>query len=291
MEGAYGLAITLTMMMTTILLGYYLRTIKVNIIAVILITVTFMTIELSFLVANMEKLPNGGYVTIIISFVIWMTMWMWFSARKIKNRYIEFISLDKYLPMIKELAEDTSVPKYATNLVYLTSANIPNQIENKIIYSILNKQPKRADTYWFVHVDVVDDPHTREYKVKELEKGLIFKIDFKLGFRVVPQINLFFRKVVEDLAKDGDVDIISRYRSLKAHKVTGDFRFVVIERILNYDFKLKAYEQFIMSGYSILKHSSLSEEKAFGLDTSMVTTEKVPLISPKAQDIDLLRVD
>jgi KUP system potassium uptake protein len=192
---------------------------------------------------------------------------------------------------MKELSEDASVPKYATNLVFLTSADFPNEIEQKIIYSIFNKQPKRADVYWFVHVDVLDDPHTMEYKVDFLVPGKVIKIEFKLGFRVAPRINLFFRKVVEELARNKEVDIMSRYESLKKHNVVGDFRFVVIERILNYDYSLKLYDRIMMSGYALLKQMSLSEEKAFGLDTSSVTTEKVPLITTFTQGSSLQRVN
>ena len=193
--------------------------------------------------------------------------------------------------MLKELSEDQSVPKYSTNLVYLTSADFPNEIETKIIYSIFNKSPKRADIYWFVHVDVLDEPHTTEYKVKVLVPEKVFKIEFRLGFRVAPRVNLYFRKVVEDLSAKREVDVISRYDSLKKHHIVGDFRFIVIERILNYDYKLSTYEEFLMSVYAILKEMSLSEEKAFGLDTSSVTTETVPMITVPVSEVELHRMN
>ncbi len=182
------------------------------------------------------------------------------------------------------------MPKFATNLVFLTSADYPNEIEQKIIYSIFNKQPKRADLYWFVHVDVLDDPHTREFKVQYLIPGKVMKIEFKLGFRVAPRINLFFKKVVEELARNKEVDVMSRYDSLKKHNIVGDFRFVVIQRILNYDYKLSTYERFLMMGYDILKDISLSEEKAFGLDTTLVTLEKVPLLTDGGEELNLQRI-
>jgi KUP system potassium uptake protein len=290
MEGAYGLAITLTMLMTTLLLSFYLKVKKVNIILIALTLFVFLSIELAFLVANLIKLEHGGWVTLIISSILAALMLVWFRARRIKNRFIEFVKLDKYLPMLKELSEDQSIPKYSTNLVYLTSADFPNEIESKIIYSIFNKAPKRADIYWFVHVDVLDEPHTQEYKVKSLVPEKVFKIEFRLGFRVAPRVNLFFRKVVEDMSKNLEVDVISRYDSLKKNHIVGDFRFIVIERILNYDYKLPAFEQFQMSVYSILKSVSLSEEKAFGLDTSSVTTETVPLITVQASEVNLERI-
>ena len=290
MEGAYGLAITLTMMMTTILLGFYLRLKKVNFVLIAMTMLIYLSIEIAFLVANLVKLEHGGWVTVLISSFLVFIMLVWFRARKIKNRFNEFVKLDQYLPMLKELSEDQSIPKYSTNLVYLTSADFPNEIESKIVYSIFNKSPKRADIYWFVHVDVLDDPHTQEYKVKVLVPEKVFKIEFRLGFRVAPRVNLFFRKVVEDLSAKLEVDVISRYDSLKKHHIVGDFRFIVIERILNYDYKLSAYEEFLMSVYAILKELSLSEEKAFGLDTSSVTTETVPMITVPVSEVDLRRV-
>lgn len=290
MEAAYGLAITITMLSTSVLLLYYLRVKRVNIIFAVLLALIFLSIEVAFLVANLIKFPHGGYVAVLLGGLLVFLMWTWFRARKIKNRYTEFTKLDKYLPRLKELSEDSSIQRYATNLVYLTSADFPNEIETKIIYSIFNKQPKRADIYWFVHVDVLDDPHTQEYRVKVLVPEKVYKIELRLGFRVEPKVNLFFRKVVEDMSRNHEVDIMSRYESLKKHHVVGDFRFVVIERILNYDYKLGAMEQFLMAVYSTLKQITLSEEKAFGLDTSSVTTETVPLITVTASDISMKRV-
>ncbi|MGZ5303886.1 MAG: KUP/HAK/KT family potassium transporter [Bacteroidia bacterium] len=290
MEAAYGLAITMTMLVTTILLSFYLRVKKFPKLFIWIFFSLFLIIELSFLTANLVKFPHGGWVSLFISFILLTIMWIWFKSRKIKNRYIEFVKLDKHLPMLKELSDDNSIPKYATNLVFLTSADFPNEIEQKIIYSIFNKQPKRADVYYFVHVDVLDDPHTMEYTVDFLVPQKVIKIEFKLGFRVAPRVNLFFRKVVEELSRNNEVDIFSRYDSLRKHNIVGDFKFVVIERILNYDYSLSSYERFLMSGYGLLKQISLSEEKAFGLDTSSVVTEKVPLITVASTSPSLHRV-
>jgi KUP system potassium uptake protein len=290
MTAAYGLAITLTMLMTTILLSFYLRFKHFPKPFIYTVLVLYLSIELAFLTANLNKFHHGGYVSVILAALLVGVMWIWFKSRKIKNRYIEFVKLDKHLVMLKELSEDESVPKYATNLVFLTSADYPNEIEQKIIYSIFNKQPKRADIYWFVHVDVLDDPHTREFKVDYLVPGKVIKVEFKLGFRVAPRVNLFFRKVVEELARNKEVDIMSKYDSLKKYNIVGDFRFVVIQRILNYDYALSAYERFLMMGYDILKDISLSEEKAFGLDTSLVSLEKVPLLANTAEELNLHRI-
>jgi KUP system potassium uptake protein len=203
---------------------------------------------------------------------------------------VKFIEIDDYFNIIKEMSEDESVPKYASQLIYLTSANFNSEIESKIIYSILQKQPKRADVYWLVHVDVVDEPYKREYEVDVLVPGKLIRIDFKLGFRVDQQINLLFRKVVEDLVKNGEVDITSRYKSLNKHKIVGDFRFVVIEKVLSRSHNLSFYERVIMLIYSQLKKVSLSEERNFGLDLSFVTVEKVPLMLTSPDSVELHRV-
>ena len=163
---------------------------------------------------------------------MFLVMYVWYQGRKIKNRYVEFVRLGTYIPKIQELSNDRSVAKYATHLVYLTSANNPKEIEHKIIYSILNKKPKRADIYWFVHVDTLDDPYTCEYKVEHIIPNDIIRVDFRLGFRIEPRINLMFRKVVEDLVANKEVNITSRYESLERSNTVGDFQFMVMEKYL-----------------------------------------------------------
>src|SRR5579862_8588307 len=222
--------------------------------------------------------------------ILFSIMWTWHIARKIRNRYMKFIAIEDYYNIIKELSEDETVPKYASQLVYLTSANFDSEIESKIIYSILQKQPKRADVYWLVHVDVVDEPYKREYEVDFLVPNKLIRIDFKLGFRIEQQINMLFRKVVEDLVKKGEINITSKYKSLNRHKIVGDFRFVVIEKVLSRSHKLSFYERFIMTFYVYLKKISLSEERAFGLDLSFVTVEKVPLMISDPESVEMQRI-
>ena len=212
-------------------------------------------------------------------------MYAWYYARKIRNRLVEFVKLDDYLGLITELSNDTSVPKYATHLVYLTSANRRDEVESKVIYSILQKQPKRADIYWFVHVDVVDAPYTMEYKVQELVNDKVIHVDFRLGFRVEQRINVMFRQVVQDLVAKGEVDIRSRYDSLSKSNLIGDFRFVVIEKHISNENVFGVVEKIVLEIYAFLKLFGLPEEKAFGLDTSLVTIEKVPLVvNPVGKD-------
>ena len=290
MEGAYGLAITITFMMTTILMSFYLKRKKIPIYLIVLFAVVYGTLELTFLAGNMAKFLHGGWFTMMLALILFSVMWSWAYARRIKNRYVKFVEIEDYYPIIKELSEDKSVAKYASQLVYLTSANFKSEIESKIIYSILQKQPKRADVYWLVHVDVMDEPYTREYKVDFLIPGKLIRIDFKLGFRVEQRINLLFRHVVEELVRKGEVDITSRYDSLNSHAIVGDFRFVVLEKVLSRSNNLRFIERLVMAYYFILKKLSLSEERGFGLDLSFVTVEQVPLIVSTTQDIELTRI-
>ncbi|MFN0049342.1 MAG: KUP/HAK/KT family potassium transporter [Cytophagales bacterium] len=293
MEAAYGLAITVTMLMTTLLLAFYLYTRRFNLIFIIAFFVIYLGIEGAFLVANLTKFEHGGFVSLIIAGCIFLVMFDWFEAFKIKTRLTEYIKLDPemHINMMRMLSEDTSVPKYATNLIFMTSAKTIDLIESKVIYSIFQKQPKRADVYWFLHVEITDEPYTLEYKVHTYVPSHVFKITFYLGFRVENKINLFFRKVVGDMVKDKEVDITSRYESLNKQNVIGDFRFVVLEKFLSRENDLPVYEQLVMDGYFLLKEAATSEEKYFGLDTSSVVVEKVPLLIRPVVDTKLKRIN
>ncbi|GAB4094493.1 KUP/HAK/KT family potassium transporter [Flaviaesturariibacter terrae] len=291
MDAAYGLAITLCMIATSMLFANYLVLRRVRPAFIYLYLAVYLTIEFAFLFGNIDKFPHGGYVTMLVGGLLFFIMYDWFRARKIKNRYVEFVRLDHYIPKIQELSNDRTVPKFSTHLVYLTSADNPREIEHKIIYSILNRKPKRADIYWFVHVDTLDDPYTMEYKVDHIIPNDIIRVEFRLGFRVEPRINLMFRKVVEDLVKNREVNITSRYESLERSKVVGDFQFIVMEKYLSQDNELPFLERIIMKFHFWLKEASLSEERGFGLDVSNVTVEKFPLIVAPVTNLKLRRVE
>lgn len=291
MEAAYGLAITITMIATSILFANYLVIHRVKSLLIYLYLAVYFTIEFSFLYANMDKFPHGGFVTLIVGGILFFIMYDWYKARKIKNRYVEFVRFDKYVPQIQELSNDKSVSKYASHLVYLTSADNPKEIEHKIIYSILNKKPKRADIYWFIHVDTTDDPYTAEYKVSHIIPNDIIRIEFKLGFRVQPRINLMFKKVLEDLTANREVKATSRYESREKSTVSGDFQFIVLEKYLSQDNELPLWERIIMKFHFWVKELSLSEEKGFGLDPGNVVVEKFPLIVSPPAGVRLKRVE
>ncbi|MBO9567047.1 MAG: KUP/HAK/KT family potassium transporter [Niastella sp.] len=290
MEAAYGLAIILTMLTTTILFANYLVAKRVKPIWIYIYLGGYIAIEITYLLALLQKFTHGGYITLIVGGIMFAVMYIWYRSRKIKNRYVEFVRLEHYIPQIQELSNDKTVPKYATHLVYLTSANNPKEIEHKIIYSILNKKPKRADIYWFVHVDTLDDPYTCEYKVDHIIPNDIIRVEFRLGFRMEPRINLMFRKVVADLVANKEVNITSRYESLERNNVVGDFQFIVMEKYLSQDNELPFTERLVMKLHFTLKDWSLSEERGFGLDTANVTVEKFPLIVAPVNNPNLKRI-
>lgn len=290
MEAAYGLAITLCMLATSILFTNFLISKRTPKFLVYLYLIVYLTIELSFLIANLEKFPHGGFVTLIIGGGLFTVMYVWFRARKIKNRYVEFVRLDQYLPTIQEISNDASIAKYATHVVYLTSANNPKEIEHKIVYSILNRKPKRADIYWFVHVDTQDDPYVADYTVDTIVPNEVIRIEIRLGFRMEPRINLMFKKVVQDMVANKEVNITSRYDSLQKNNVVGDFQFIVMEKFLSQDNELPIFEKLIMKLYFWIKKTSLSEERGFGLEQSNVTVEKFPLIVAPVRKLKLKRV-
>ncbi|MEO7523731.1 MAG: KUP/HAK/KT family potassium transporter, partial [Ferruginibacter sp.] len=230
------------------------------------------------------------YITLMIGFMMFLVMYVWFRARKIKNRYVEFVRVEEYVPKLEELSNDLSVSKYATHLVYLTSANNPKEIEHKIIYSILSGKPKRADIYWFIHVDTLDDPYTSEYVVEHIIPNDIIRVEFRLGFRVQPRLNLMFKKVVEDLVTNREVNIVSRYESQQKNNIRGDFQFIVMEKFMSQDNELPFFETFIMKLYFWLKELSVSEERSFGLEQSNVAVEKFPLVVAPVSKLKLKRV-
>jgi KUP system potassium uptake protein len=290
MEAAYGLAITLCMLSTSILFANYLVSKRTHSILIYLYLGVYLTIECTFLFANLDKFPHGGYIALMAGGALFTVMYVWFRSRKIKNRYVEFVRMEEYIPKLEELSNDFTVPKYATHLVYMTSANNPKEIEHKIIYSILSGKPKRADIFWFVHVDTLDDPYTSEYIVEHIIPNDIIRVEFRLGFRVAPRVNLMFKNVVEELVANKEVNVTSRYESQQRNNVVGDFQFVVMEKFLAQDNELPFMERIIMHLYFWIKEISLSEEKGFGLQQSNVVVEKYPLIVAPISRVKLKRI-
>jgi KUP system potassium uptake protein len=290
MEAAYGLAITVTEIMTTFLLTYYLYQKGINHRLVILVPVVFLTIEISFLAANLYKFNDGGWFTLLIALIFFVIMYGWYFGRKLKNRYVTFTNLSKYHDLFTDLSKDESVPKAATNLVYIIKANRLEQVESKVIYSIFYKQPKRADTYWFLHVDVVDDPNSLKYQVHQIIPGVLIRIDFHIGFKVESKINLFFREVLEDLTASGEIKLVSSFDSLRKHFLPADFVFVLIDRVMPRDFKLSHVENLTLTLHSISRKFCISDVRALQLDSCNTIEEQVPITIDQPVDIRIHRI-
>jgi KUP system potassium uptake protein len=277
MEGAYGLSITITMIMTSMLVIHYLHEKKVHFLILVLLILIFGTIEGSFLIANLHKFMNGGWFSIALAFVFLIVMVGWFFGRRIKNRHISFVNVNKYLHLFEDLSHDKSIPQIATNLVYIIKANNIHQIESKIMYSIFNKQPKRAQTYWLLHVNTVDEPETFSYEINQIIPETLIRIDFHLGFKIEPRINLYFKEVLKDMVANGEIKLSSSYASLKKHHFPADFLFVNLDRIMTQDYKLSPWETIVMGLHAFTRLFSINDVKALGLDSSCVIEEKVPI--------------
>jgi KUP system potassium uptake protein len=277
MNAAYGLAINITEIMTTFLLSYYLYQKGLNHRLVLLLFMTYLTIEGSFLIANLHKFKSGGWFTLLLASIYFLIMYGWYFGRKIKNRFITFADLDKYLNMFRDLSKDESVPRLATNLVYIIRANRHDQVESKVIYSIFQKQPKRADTYWFLHVNRVNDPNTFKYEVTKIVPGILIRIDFHIGFKVESKINLYFKEVLEDMEEAGEIKLQSSYNSLKKHDFEGDFKFILIDRIMSRDYTLSNWENFVLALNSLVRKLSITDIRTMNLDSTNTIIEQVPI--------------
>ena len=291
MEAAYGLAITVTMLMTTLLLREYLITKRRAPLLIWVLFLTYVVIEGAFFVANLIKFMHGGYFTLIVSSLFILIMFSRWRTVKIKQSLREYVPINDYLDQLKALSSDHSLPKFATNLVFLTTSPKESEIEYKIIYSILQKQPKRADNYWFVHVNVTKSPYTCEYKVNTISKNDVYRITFNLGFKVEEKISQFLRIVIEDMVKKGEVTINSPYHSLKENNIAGDFRFVILEEILSTENQLDFKDRLAIKINLWLKNITTTPEKWFNLDSNLVMVEKVPLLINSVNKYELLRVN
>jgi KUP system potassium uptake protein len=290
MEHAYGLAIILCMIMTTILLNYYMILKRVKLYFMIPIIAVYLAIESAFFISNITKFAEGGYVTLLIASVLISVMTIWYFAKKINKSYTKIVDINEYTKVLLELSDDLSIPKYATHLIYMTNAGKADEIEEKVMYSILRKRPKRADIYWFIHVNILNEPYKTEYKVTEITEKTIFRVDFNLGFREPTKINLMFKEVITDMVKKGEVDVTSRYESLNKNNIIGDFKFVLSEKYLSNDSDLTFFEKIIMNSYFFIKKLSLSEESAFNLDIGSVKVEKFPMVLHAPENIGLTRI-
>jgi KUP system potassium uptake protein len=276
--------------MTTMLLSYYLLQMRVRRSLISVLLITYTLVEGSFLVANLHKFAYGGWFTLLLATFFFTIMYGWYFGRKLKNRYVSFANLKKYTELFKDLANDNSVPKTATNLVYIIKANRQDQVESKIIYSIFQKQPKRANTYWFVHIDTKDEPYTFEYKVTHLIPGVLIRVDFNLGFKVEPHINLYFREVLEDLKNSGEFKNESSFKTIQKNSLQADFLFVLVDRVMSDDNKLSRMERIVLALHKLSRLFCISDVSAFNLDSTITIEEKVPIIKEQPEQPRIKRI-
>lgn len=277
-EAAYGLAVTIAMLTTTLLLAFWLRSRGVNMIVVGAFFTFFMTVEGIFFFANMSKFVHGGWFSLMIAAVVGSIMIVWRNSTRRRASFIEYRRMADSAATISAVKADREIPKYASNLVYLSRSGDPSLVESKLLYSIVNKQPKRADHYWFVHIDHVDSPDELSYSVSVVVPETIYVVTMHLGFRVAPRISVYLRQIVEDLVVSGDLDLRSGYPSLRREGIPGDFRFIILHRIFSPTSICGATTALLMRLHDILRHIGVSDTSAYGLDTSVVTAETVPLI-------------
>ncbi len=284
MEGAYGLAITINMLMTTLLLVFYFYTAKHSTVRTILIGLVFFSLEMMFLVSNLNKFPHGGWFTFLMAVFFFIILFVQVRARSLRTRHTEFVDLKHYEDMIKDLQADTSVPKEATNLVFLAVADSKKYIDSNIIYSIFRKRPKRADVYWFLHVDTVDTPFTSRYSVDTIIPKKCFFVRIKLGFKADHRLNLLFNKIIHEMADNAEIDLISPYPALHKYSMTADFKYIIIQSWASADSEISNFDRLIIQGYRILKKFSLSTEEHYGIEAANLELEKAPIqVGPAAK--------
>jgi KUP system potassium uptake protein len=290
MEAAYGFSITVTMLMTSVLLGYFLLFVKKwNTALVAVILLVFVTIEISFLVANLQKFNHGGSVAVLIGAVFFSVMYVWYFARKINNKFVRFVELKNYSTLLDNLSNDDEIPKFSTHLIYLTKANNPGHIEEKVIKSIFSKNPKRADVYWFLHINRTDEPYTLEYSVNELMDDKVIRVDINVGFKIQPRSELYFKRIVQELVAGRELNLHIRPDGSTRYNPEPDFKFVVLEKFLSVENEFSLGEGVLLNGYFFLKRLGTSDEKAFGLDKSDVVIEHIPLVYQPVENIYLAR--
>lgn len=284
MEAAYGLAITLTMLTTTLLLGFWMKFKGVKTWISIVFMAVFTGIEGIFLVSNASKFMHGGWYTILLAAIIFAIMFVWQKAIKIRNKFIEYRNYADHLDIISDISQDREIPLHASNLVYISKSDNPDKVESKIMYSIINKHPKRADHYFMIRVNYEDSPHKLEYKYEVLIPQTLISIDLYLGYKIEPKVSVYLRQIIEDLVEKGELDLMSNYPSLRKRNIPGDFRFIIIHRVFSPSSNCRPFEKFVMQLYGILCKIGITTEKALGLDTSNVTVENVPLIISRGSD-------
>ncbi len=278
MDAAYGLSITVTMLMTSVLIVYWLLKIRVNKILILGFILVYFSIELGFFGANIIKFFEGGWITVVLAGFIGTCMYAWYNGRMIKNKFTKFAKLSQYVPVIKDMKLDDSIPKYATNIAFLSRSNNYNEIEAKIIYSILRKRPKRADHYFILNIINQEEPYTFKYYVDEVMPGTIFRVRFLLGYKVHRKINDYFNQVLNDLMDSDVIPAKSGYASMRQHHIPPDLKFVIIDNTYINDALLTVKDKIILNLYSFVKYIGTDDFRAWGVSPYNAVVESAPLL-------------
>ena len=291
MVSAYGLAITIDMLMTTILLSYYFIVKRKSKVFVYSFFIFFIWLEITFLSANLSKFMHGGWFALSIAVFIFTTMYLFYLGKKLRTQHIEFVEIKDYLQDLQDLQNDNTIPKEATYLVFMCNTNDIKHIDSNIIYSIFRKKPKRADTYFFVHVHISGDPYGASYSVDTILPQKCYFISLKFGFKVEHKVNVMFTKIIEDMEQRGEIDLLSHYPSLRKHGYPADFKFILLNSRVSIDNQLKPWKQFLLKSYNVIKSLSQSAQEDFGLETSNCKVENIPIRIGEKSHIDIERMD
>ncbi len=278
MEAVYGMALNFTMLSTTLLLIFFLRKkLHWDWIRVGSITALFLAIEISFLAANVHKLAHGAGFTMALMVFFILVMVIHYLAKHVLLRKKKFVDIHQYEDIITDVSNDLAIPKYATNIVYLTSAYSVHRMEKQILKSIYQKQPKRADAYWLLHFNETEVPFQQEYEFYEIIEGKIFRLDFNLGYKVKPNVREMFSNAIEELSKKGIIDLKNRYDSLRKHDINADFLFIVMRNTFNLDSDSPISEIFLLNAYSLLQRIEEPPEQYLGIDRNSLLVEFIAL--------------
>jgi KUP system potassium uptake protein len=272
------MAISFTMITTSILLAFYFKKrLHWDWLRVGFLTLLFLTVELFFLTANLHKLLHGAGFTMAIMFLFTMTMVIHYMAKHLLLRKKKFVDVHQYENIITDVSNDEDIPKYATNIVYLTSSFSIHRMEKQILKSIYQKQPKRADAYWLLHFNETEVPYQQEYDFHEIVKGKIYRIDFNLGYKIKPNVKEMFTHALNDLQSKNVFDLSNRYDSLRKHNVPADFLFIVMRNTFNLDSDSPILEVFLLNIYSILQRIEEPPEQYLGIDRNSLQVEYIAL--------------
>ncbi|MGY3765707.1 KUP/HAK/KT family potassium transporter [Vagococcus vulneris] len=289
MEAAYGLAITVTMLMTTILLFFYLVQRKTPKIISFIIFIFFAGIEVIFFISSATKFLHGGYVAVIIALIILGIMLIWHRGSVIQEKSSKRVSLCEYIDQLDELRHDMTIPKIQTNLVFLTSKIKGHQVAGELMYSILDKRPKRAEVYWFVNVFVTDEPYTQEYYIDTMGTDYIVNVQLRLGFRMNQEVNVYLRQIVNELMEEGIIPRQPQKYTITPGRDVGDFAFVLIHEELTRVTSLNTLDTMVMQMKLAIKKIAFDPARWFGLEYSDVIVEHVPLVLGKQKHVGRLK--